>query len=88
MVKVSAFYALGDKQPPYEDLGPLIHQVVDSFGAERLMWASDCPYQVACHHTYKDSVSLISERLDFLSDSDRDQILRGTAERFFFAPRS
>ena len=88
MVKVSAFYALGGKQPPYEDLGPLIRQVVDSFGAERLMWASDCPYQVAGQHTYKDSVSLISERLDFLSDSDRDQILRRTAERFFFAPRS
>src|SRR5919202_5199108 len=28
MVKVGAFYALGKRQPPYDDLGPLIRQVV------------------------------------------------------------
>ena len=85
MVKVSAFYALGEKQPPYTDLEELIRQVCDAFGPQRLMWASDCPYQVQGEHTYEASVALVRDRLDFLSTSDREQILRGTAESFFFS---
>ena len=85
MVKVSAFYALGQKEPPYADLAELIRQVCDAFSPERLMWASDCPYQVQGEHTYEASVALVRERLDFLSASDREQILRGTAESFFFS---
>src|SRR5262249_32282456 len=46
LVKVGAFYALGKKQPPYSDLGPFIHRVVQAFGAKRCMWESDCPFQV------------------------------------------
>ena len=84
MVKVSAFYALGAKSPPYTDLAPLIRQVCEAFGPERLMWASDCPYQVAAPHTYEDSVALVRDRLDFLSNADREQIMRRTAEAFFF----
>lgn len=84
-VKLSAFYALGQKQPPYDDLGPMIRQVVDAFGVERLMWASDCPYQVQGQHTYAASVDLIKARLDFLSPSDRNWILQKTAERVFFS---
>ncbi len=84
MVKVSAFYALGEKREPYEDLVPLIERVYRAFGAERLMWASDCPYQVQGEYTYEASVGLVEERLDFLSASERAQILGGTAEDFFF----
>ncbi len=82
-VKVSAYYALGRKQPPYDDLAPLIRRVYDAFGPERLMWASDCPFQVV-DHTYRDSISLVRDRLDFLSAEDKDWILRKTAERVFF----
>ncbi len=34
-VKVSAFYALGKKQPPYLDLAPMIRRLLDAFGRER-----------------------------------------------------
>ena len=84
-VKTSAFYALGKKQPPYADLGPMIRRLRDSFGAERLMWATDCPYQASAPHTYADSIALIRDRLEFLSASDRQWMLRGTAEKLFFA---
>ena len=84
MVKVSAFYALGAKQPPYLDLAPMIRRVCDAFGPARLMWASDCPYQVQ-EATYEDGIALVRDRLDFLSAEDREWILRKTAERFFFA---
>jgi predicted TIM-barrel fold metal-dependent hydrolase len=83
-VKISAFYALGKKKPPYLDLIPLIRQVYEAFGPQRLMWASDAPYQIVDGHTYKASISLVRDRLDFLSDVDRTWLLRGTAEKVYF----
>ncbi|MBW3598096.1 MAG: amidohydrolase family protein [Planctomycetes bacterium] len=84
-VKVSAFYALGQKTPPYTDLIPMIRRVLDAYGPERLMWASDGPFQVVPPHTYQASIDLIRLRCDFLTDSDRNRLLRKTAERVFFA---
>lgn len=84
-VKVSAFYALGKKKSPYEDLGPMIRRLRDAFGAERLMWATDCPYQVQGEHTYRDSIELVRSRLDFLSAEDRACLLHKTAQRVFFS---
>ena len=83
-VKISAFYALGAKKSPYLDLVPMIRRLLDAFGPERLMWATDCPYQVQEGHTYADSIALVRDRLDGLSDGDRQWLLRKTAERVFF----
>ncbi len=83
MVKVGAFYALGKKEPPYTDLGPMIRKVVQAFGARRCTWESDCPFQVE-KHKYTDSLDLVRKHLDFLTDDDRDRLLRRTAEEFFF----
>ena len=82
-VKVGAFYALGKKTPPYLDLAPLIRRVVLAFGAERCLWESDCPFQVV-RDRYADSLGLIRDRLDFLTEDQMEQILRGTSERVFF----
>ena len=83
-VKVSAYYALGEKKAPYRDLLPMIRRLLDAFGPERLMWASDCPFQVAGGHDYASSVDLIRRHADFLSPGDRDWILRRTAEKTYF----
>jgi predicted TIM-barrel fold metal-dependent hydrolase len=83
LVKVGAFYALGKKDPPYLDLEPLVRKVVGAFGASRCMWESDCPFQVD-KHLYTDSLDLIRKRLKFLSDDDREWLLRRTAEEFLF----
>jgi predicted TIM-barrel fold metal-dependent hydrolase len=83
-VKLSAFYALGKKKPPYDDLIPMIRKLLDAYGPERLMWASDAPYQLAEGQGYRASISLIRDRLDFLSRSDREQLLVKTAEKVFF----
>jgi predicted TIM-barrel fold metal-dependent hydrolase len=82
-VKVSAFYALGEKKPPHLDLTLLIRRVYDAFGPKRLMWASDCPFQTL-RESYEDSISLIRDRLDFVSADDKEWILRRTAEESFF----
>jgi predicted TIM-barrel fold metal-dependent hydrolase len=84
LVKVGAFYALGKKRTPYTDLAPMIERVVKAFGATRCMWESDCPFQVLDGHKYQDSIDLVHKRLEFLSDEDRDWLLRRTAEEFFF----
>lgn len=84
-LKTSAFYALGKKQSPYLDLAEMVRRVRDAFGARRLMWGSDCPYQVDPGHTYADSIALIRDRLEFLSAEDRQWILRKTAESIFFS---
>jgi len=83
-VKLSAYYALGKKKPPYLDLLPMIQQVVDAYGPERCMWASDCPYQLDDGQNYPESIDLIRKHADFLTKSDRQHILQSTAERVFF----
>lgn len=83
-VKTSAFYALGEKQPPYKDLLPLIQKLRDAFSANRLMWGSDCPYQVQGTHTYKASISLIASQPEFLSEIEMKAILGRTADELFF----
>jgi predicted TIM-barrel fold metal-dependent hydrolase len=83
-VKVSAFYALGKKKPPYDDLVPMIRRLLDAFGPKRLMSASDSPYQLQGVNTYKASIGLVRDRLDFLSQADREWLLARTAEAVYF----
>ena len=83
-VKVSAFYALGKKQAPYLDLGPMIHRVFDTYGPRRLLWGSDAPYQTRAPHSYQASVDLLRTGLPFLNQEDRRWMLRDTCERLFF----
>lgn len=83
-VKLSAHYFLGAKRPPYTDLLPFFQRLVDAFGPERLMWATDCPYQVQPPHTYAVSLELIRDRFTSASTSDRQWILQRTAESLFF----
>jgi predicted TIM-barrel fold metal-dependent hydrolase len=84
-MKVGAFYALGAKKVPYDDLGPMIKRVVAAYGAKRCLWETDCPFQID-HARYVDSLNLIKNRLDFLSDEDRSWLLGKTAERVLFTP--
>ncbi len=84
-VKTSAFYALGKKQAPYTDLLPMIRRLLDAFGPERLMWASDGPFQVVNGHHYGPSINLILKHYPDLSAGDRQWLLRKTAARVFFS---
>ena len=83
-VKVSAFYALGQKAAPYLDLVPLIRQVFETYGPRRLMFGSDAPYQAQPPHSYAAAVALVRDQLRFTSADDRQWLLARTAERVFF----
>lgn len=82
-VKVSAFYALGKKAPPHDDLEPLVSRVHQAFGARRLMWASDCPFAVV-DERYRDSLALVRDGCPWLDPEDREWLLSKTAESVFF----
>ncbi len=85
-VKTSAFYALGAKAAPYRDMLPIIRKLLESFGPQRLMWASDCPFQVQGDHRYEPSLALIRDAAtDVLSPTDKLWLLRDTAARVFFS---
>lgn len=84
-VKTSAFYALGKKQPPHLELIPMVRQLRDAYGADRLMWASDCPFQLENGNSYRASIELIRDKIDFLSAAEKRSILETTAERLFFS---
>ena len=60
----------------------LPQSLLDEFGPERLMWASDGPFQVVEGHHYKPSIDLIKNMQ--LSDGDRQWLLAKTAEEVFF----
>ena len=83
-VKLSAYYALGKKTPPYLDLAPMIRRLLDAFTPDRCMWASDAPYQTQGDNTYSASIELIRDKLDFLSAGDKEKLLRKTAEGVYF----
>jgi predicted TIM-barrel fold metal-dependent hydrolase len=83
-VKTSAFYAVGGPSP-YDGAIPMLRRVIDAFGPHRLMWASDCPYQVQPPHAYEPAIAIVRDKLEGLSDADRAWILRGTAEKLFFS---
>jgi predicted TIM-barrel fold metal-dependent hydrolase len=84
-VKISAYYALGKKKPPHLELIPMIKTLYQAFGPQRLMWASDSPYQIQGENNYKASISLVRDKLDFVSAEDRQWLLRKTAEKVFFS---
>jgi len=83
-VKVSGFYKFADRKPPYDDLVPMIRSVIDAFGPDRLMWASDCPYQLNDGNTYADAINLVRDGIADLAARERRAILRDTAARIFF----
>ena len=87
MVKIGPFQGLGERTAPYLDLLPLIERVVGAYGPERCMWESDSggPIWMSDPRTeYPAAVALIRDRVDFLSESDKDYLLFKTAEDFFF----
>lgn len=83
--KLSGFYFLGQKRPPYIELAPMIRRLLDAFGPERLMWGSDCPFQLQPPNSYPASLGLVRDRLDFVSSGDKEWLLHRTAAKVFFS---
>ncbi len=77
-VKVSALPCYVAEPYPFPMLHPLIRRVVDAFGPQRCFWGTDLSH-LTC--PYKQCLTLFSEELKFLAETDKEWILgRGIAE--------
>ncbi|CAF1816204.1 unnamed protein product [Brassica napus] len=83
-VKFSALFRISRTGFPYQDLTPLLSQVVSNFGANRVMWGSDFPFVVLeCgYKEAKEAVTIIAKQAS-LSSSDMDWILGKTLMQIF-----
>ncbi len=68
---------------PYFDMLPVFKQVLEKFGSEKLMWGSDCPYQMEGQHSYQAAFEVLAKYADFMSPLDRQNIFQNTAEKVF-----
>ena len=87
MLKVGPLHAKADRELGYTDVLPLLQRLLEAFGPERCMWESDSggPMQmVDPHEDYRGTVEVIRQHADFLSESDKQQVMFKTAEDFFF----
>jgi L-fuconolactonase len=80
-VRVSAFTALSAAGYPFADLVPLIRAVHAAFGADRLLWGTDYPH-VLDAGPYRQSLDAV-DAMPFLSATDKDALLGGTAARLY-----
>ena len=79
-LKVST-HNLDDAARSGEGADGLVQELVNTFGADRMMWGSD--YCQTHDRTYPELVALAQEAFSGLSESDRRACLSGTARRLW-----
>ena len=84
-VLVSGQYAFSREAWPYPDLAAWHQRLLTSFGADRLMWATDFPW-ITEDPGYGQLVDLVDELLPSLSEPERQAVMGGTAKRFLRFP--
>lgn len=73
-VKASALPLFSSEAYPYRDLHEPIHRVFDAFGPRRLFWGTDFT-RLPC--TYLQAVTLFTEELPWLTESDKEWVMGG-----------
>lgn len=84
-VKISALGHLSELPFPYDDLHGAVRQLMESYGAKRLLWGSDWPHAYG-YGTYEDSYRSVVRALNGVSHNDRNLVLGGTARSLFGFP--
>ena len=70
----------GKLEYPWKEVEPAVQELVERVGADRLMWGTDMP-MLGRHCTYQQAQDQYRVHCDFLTDSQREDILGGTAAR-------
>jgi len=73
VVKAEGVPTLSSEPYPHRNLHPFLHQVYDALGPQRLFWGSDLTRLTTT--SYKETVTMFSEALPWLSDRDREFIM-------------
>lgn len=80
-IKVTGAATLSHEPFPFDDLWPHLEQVFAAFGLDRCLWGTDWTRAVELV-TYREAVDAFAST-DRLSESDREQLMAGSASRVF-----
>ncbi len=86
-IKVSGEYAFSKQPWPYADIKPMVEQVYQAYGPERMMWCTDSPW-ILEEPGYQKLVDLIDFHLPSLSKKEKDKIMGSTALKIWFKNRN
>ena len=81
-VMASGLYGWSRDPYPYLDLTGVVQALYESFGAQRLFWASDFPW-ILGQPGYSALLDVLDVHLPQLTASERADLLGGTAARIF-----
>jgi len=96
-VKVSALFRASGEAPPFADLVPRLGELLEAYGAERLMWGSDFPFVLPGGFPLKEGVASTAAALPYdkavnvvdawslpgLDGPAREALMGGTAAKVF-----
>ncbi len=82
-IKVSGEYAFSKEPYPYADMKPMVEQVYQAYGADRMMWCTDAPW-IFEEPGYAELVGIIDHHLPALSSEEKEMIMGGTALKIWF----
>ena len=69
-MKLSGVKYISREPFPHQDAKPLVRQIVETFGSERMIWGGGDP-------------AIVDAQLDFLTEGERKQVLGETAAKLF-----
>ncbi|MBV8820750.1 MAG: amidohydrolase [Acidobacteriaceae bacterium] len=84
-VKVSHTWSLSKQRYPWLDSQQLVKRLYDSFGPQRLMWATDWPI-VENVASYDQAFTVVHDDMKFLSAEDKSWMMSKTIERVWPFP--
>lgn len=72
------------QRAPFTESQERMHEAIETVGAEKIAWGSDYPRPGLCADlSYKQQLEFVTIDCDFLTDTQRAQILGGTALDFY-----
>jgi predicted TIM-barrel fold metal-dependent hydrolase len=84
-VKISHMWSLSKQKYPWSDAQAHVKRLYDSFGPQRLMWATDWPVCLP-HATYEQTLQVVRDDMPFLNEDDKSWILSRTIEQVWPFP--
>jgi L-fuconolactonase len=79
-VKISHTWSLSSQNYPWLDSQKLVKRLYDTFGPQRLMWATDWPI-AKDRATYSQRLTVVRDQMNFLNAEDKSWMLSKTIER-------
>jgi len=84
-VKISHTWSISRQPYPWLDAQEYVKRLHQTFGPQRLMWATDWPI-VEDHSTYARALSVVGDEMAFLNADDKRWMLSKTIERVWPFP--